>query len=299
MSPGARRAGIAALLILIVFFAWRWLTPAPTPPPEIAEEAPELELTETTPVAPTPKATPKPTPPVDLSVPPNLEKNERARRIRSEIKVSLSGLYAAEKAFFSESGRYSTDFDVVGWMPTSQKLSAKVGFLYPYQPPQDEFRDRMDRYDTDQAVEASKSFEDPDSYLTYQDSALRVTLQNLSSYCEMNCTADARGFEAIAAANLDDDDELDIWRINDKKELVHLFDDVEGRVPLTQKPEIIPASPEDSFEPANSAEPPGADENSPLPPVDLPTEMGPPGGPQPDEVMPSEEVDATPEDAGP
>ncbi|MBX3019572.1 MAG: hypothetical protein KF767_16915 [Bdellovibrionaceae bacterium] len=295
MSPRTRQAVVAVFFLLLVLGVWRMWRASDAPAPEVATEEPPVTLETTFPETPAPVASPSATRPADTSVPPNLDRLERARRIRSEIKISLSGLYAAERAFYSESGRYSTDFDVVGWMPTSQKLSAKVGFLYPYQPSPDEYRDRMDRFDTDQAVEASKTFEDPDSHMSYQDSAIRVSMRSLGSYCEMNCTADANGFEAIAAANLDDDDELDVWRINDRKELVHLFDDLEGRPPLDARGEKFPSLPED---------PVGDDEDIPLPPSPdqmplAPPEMGPPGEPQPDEFMPPEELEPTPESGEP
>lgn len=302
MSPRARQAAIAVFFLLLVLGVWRMWRASDAAPLDVATEEPPVTLETTFPDSPAPVASPSASRPADTSVPPNLDKLERARRIRAEIKISLSGLYAAERAFFTEAGRYSTDFDVVGWMPTSQKLSAKVGFLYPYQPPLDEYRDRMDRFDTDQAVEASKTFEDPDSHMSYQDSAIGVSMRSLGSYCETNCTADANGFEAIAAANLDDDDELDVWRINDRKELVHLFDDLEGRPPLNARGERIPSLPEDAGGDDEDIPLPPSPDQMPLAPPEMgqpPPEMGPPGFPQPDEFMPSEDVEPAPESGEP
>lgn len=289
MSPRVRRGVIGALLLLLIVLVFRaWRAPEPEPVPA-AVPAPE------TPAAPVVEATPSPTPrpaaPLAPGVPADLDRDERARRIRTEIKISLSGLYAAERAFFAEAGRYSTDFDVVGWMPTSQKLSAKVGFLYPYQPPPDEYRDRMDRFDTDQIVEASKTYEDPESHMSYQDSAARVSLRSLGSYCEMNCTADATSFEAVAAANLDDDDELDVWRINDRKELVHLFDDLAGGPPLaTGTPPPSSIIDDDPGDMTDDVPPPPTDDQLPLgPPGEEAGPFVPPGG-----TMPPEELEPEP-----
>lgn len=161
---------------------------------------------------------------------------KKALQIRAALKLYLSSIYAAEKSFHAESGRYSTDFDVIGWMPQDSRLLGKAGFLNPYQAPADDFLDQPDKYSTDLVVEASQKYEDPEASLFYEESAQSVNLQALSSFCQYGCTADSNHFEAIAAANLDEDEELDVWRINDQKELTHVFDDLQNAPPADDKP---------------------------------------------------------------
>lgn len=251
MTSQNRKWAMAIVLLFVLGIGWKLLPAPDAGPPAPPPDEPELSLTETTTNAgavarSAPRFMPG-APSLEIAV--GASPLEKAMRIRSEMKLSLSGIYAAQRAFFTESGRYTTDFDVMGWMPTVQKLSAKVGFLYPFQPPQDEFNDRPDRFDTDQLVESSLSYEDPDSHFSYAESATDVSMRSLGSFCEASCSADANHFEVIAAANLDDDEELDVWRINDRKELTHVFDDLAG----TAIPgEIMPEEPVEPYPPEPS-----------------------------------------------
>lgn len=264
MSSRTQRFIVVGILVVTALWWWRqqhW----DSPPPPAARPDATIDVQAVTDVEPKPiRSQSSPTPAAtaaeasDQTDEPGV--SPHARQIRGELKLVLSGIYSAEKAFFSEAGRFSTDFDVLGWMPLARELKVKAGFLYPYSPPPDEFRDRGDRFDTDQLVEASQVYDDPQSRMVYAETARKVSLRTLGSYCEMNCTADAKGFEVIAAANLDEDDDLEIWRINDRKELVQVFDDVKGIAP--------PPRPSGSTGGETDADSDTFDEG-PLPPVDI------------------------------
>lgn len=264
--------GIALfIVILILWGTWRALQTTDSAPPDATSELALNKSDTALPKMPVIESTPKPIAPsrpqVQPGVPPDPEKTPTpptaSERIRTDMKMSLSSIYSAEKAFYAEAGRYSTDFDVIGWMPVEQILTAKVGFLDPFATETDEYADRSDRLDTDQLVEASQSFDEIAMRYTYAESATRVNIRSLYSYCEQGCTANREQFEVIAAANLDEDDDLDIWRINERKELVHVSDDLPAEPqpneprPQTpsQKPDLLEPAIQETAEPSDNTEP--------------------------------------------
>jgi len=134
---------------------------------------------------------------------------------RSEMKVTLAGIYGAQKSFYAEYGRYSTDLNALGYSPEGEKRMSRAGFLRPFQP------------------EVFAGSEDPNSLnidqfenkvFKFSRSAVGVSLGNLSRYCRQGCTADNDQFELIAAAQLSPGAEPDVWVINQNKELIHVND---------------------------------------------------------------------------
>lgn len=61
---------------------------------------------------------------------------------------------------------------------------------------------------------------------TLRIKAQGIVLEKARAYCRMGCSATSDKFEIIAAANLDQDEDLDLWTINERKEIVHTFDDL-------------------------------------------------------------------------
>jgi hypothetical protein len=142
-----------------------------------------------------------------------------AEEIRSHMKVSLAAIYGAQKATFHELGRYTTDLKALGYLPVMEagkKLWSVTGFLRP------------------SSTQPSSSAEDPRTMNTkaivpkeaLSESAARLNLDEISErYCRNGCTASESGFELLSIANLDDDPDLEIWSINERKELTQLSAD--------------------------------------------------------------------------
>ncbi|RZA09255.1 MAG: hypothetical protein EOP11_02300 [Proteobacteria bacterium] len=144
--------------------------------------------------------------------------------LRSNAKMNLAGNYGAQKSYFSEYSRYSTDLYAVGWQPEGFPLPFKAGFLQPFFPAQLEPNEDPRRMDTDTIVADARGAEP--GFVAYTPGAEPIALSSLSQYCQMGCTASERGFELLVAFNLDEDAGLDVWRINEKKKLEQVADDL-------------------------------------------------------------------------
>jgi hypothetical protein len=134
---------------------------------------------------------------------------------RVEMKVTLAALYAAQKSFYAEYGRYSTDLNAVGYSPDEKERMSRAGFLRPFRP-------------EGLAGSADPSFLSLDQFnpqqFKFSRSAKGLSLPNLSHYCRQGCSADEAQFEIIAASQFSPGAEPDVWVINQNKELVHLND---------------------------------------------------------------------------
>ncbi|MGZ3707141.1 MAG: hypothetical protein ACXVA8_14015, partial [Bdellovibrionota bacterium] len=118
-----RRALIIPLLALVgillaLYFLWKGKTSTENIPPlELAVPAATSTATSATP-APAPAAAR-----VAQKAPSDghtLTKEEIGM-IQSEARISLASLYSAEKSYFSEYNRYSTDFNQIGYSPEGDK----------------------------------------------------------------------------------------------------------------------------------------------------------------------------------
>jgi hypothetical protein len=221
------RFPFVSLLLLLV--AVGYLVTRPAPAPLGAKETQETKAVEvkeanlppssllgdSSPVVP---ASPTHSPPLSG----NLSENSFAplnpaeiAAARVEMKITLSALYGAQKSFYAEYGRYSTDLNAVGYSPQEKERMSRAGFLRPFRP------------------EGLAGSEDP-SFLSldqfnpqqfkFSRSAKGLSMPNLSNYCRQGCSADEAQFEIIAAAQFSPGAEPDVWVINQNKELVHVND---------------------------------------------------------------------------
>lgn len=129
--------------------------------------------------------------------------SEKIQQVRRKMKSTLVSIYAAQTTFFAEYNRYSVDFKETGFSldMNSSKLDFKFGFIDS---------------DSDQYIEPNQ----------YSNLSKQFKLQDVRKFCKAGCTIRADGFEAIIATNLDNDSDLDVWTINEKKEMEHVFDDL-------------------------------------------------------------------------
>lgn len=159
----------------------------------------------------------------DPSLPPQSLDVQNAR---ISMKATLNSIYIAEKAYFAEYARYSTDLLHLGWTPEGNPLVMKAGFLRPFQPanlaPEEDSR----RLNTDIFLNDRNALDQSGKRYEYDTQAKSVELNSLTKYCQAGCTASADSFELIAASNLDDDPTLDIWVINERKILTQISDDL-------------------------------------------------------------------------
>lgn len=157
--------------------------------------------------------------PVGGAAPPSMDDRPRSltkeevERIRTEMKISLAVLYAAQKSFWAETGRYSTDLKAVGFTTQGKELWSKLGFLSPYSPPEILGKEDPRVMDTDSLFRES----DPAKAPRLRFTARPVDLGSLARFCRQGCTATADQFEIIAAAQLMEGYPPDVWLITEKK----------------------------------------------------------------------------------
>ena len=217
-----------SLLLLAVLFLLAWtifkrfspdsidrLSEQPSAAPEKSVESAPAEFREELPISQIPSEVSSSTTAII-----SLEEIEKTRRA---IQVSLSSAYTAEKAYFAEFGTYSTDLRAVGWIPSESELRFKMGFTEASLDPLAEGED-PDQKSTESFVNSIDE-SDPRKY-TYAPTGQGIDLEDARHLCSERCTATRDRFEILAIANLDADATLDVWLINDAKELIQVSDDL-------------------------------------------------------------------------
>lgn len=150
--------------------------------------------------------------------------SESVEKIRYETKVLVASIYGAQRQFFLKHGRYTTDLIATGWSPDVRFNNERVGFLTPYFPRKLLEGENPKFMSTDDFLRLEEH--ERGSKGEYSKSAQGISLEKLRKYCQAGCTASEKHFEVIGAMNLDADSDLDIWLINDKKQIVQLVDDL-------------------------------------------------------------------------
>ncbi len=148
--------------------------------------------------------------------------------LRSGVKLNLSTIYSAQKAFFSDYKRYSTDLIYVGWAPNVAKMNFKLGFLQPFRPKtlstSDGTEEDPSRLDSDEFLQTP--FADSGDRFHYSKAAEAISLFDYEKFCRQQCTANSKGFEVLVVLPLGESGRVDVWSISDKKELRQLWDGV-------------------------------------------------------------------------
>jgi hypothetical protein len=154
-------------------------------------------------------------------------KERQKKALQQAVFVDLRLMAEKQAAFHQAYGFYTTDLNAIGIAP--KMVIYKIGFvtaskhefeLHPEKAA--ELNLNPEVKDLDLLKQAIPKLKMEYSPLTRLDS---IDISRLASYCP-DCTATASGFKAIAAANLDDDDDLDIWTIDEKGQIVHVLKDV-------------------------------------------------------------------------
>lgn len=225
---------IAVVLVAIAFFALRPQKSKVETPIETGKPYTEIPAAETPrepKPAPVEKASPPPATTKPLPVGPTLPM-DKIQELRNQARAHLSASYTAQRAFRAEFGRYTTDLKAMGWAPTSANVAFKLGFLTEFRPnpsndpPMDIVEDPR-QMSTDSFV--GDRFDDISTF-RYEDSANSLALSEYSRFCSNGCTANDDSFEMLLAVPLGDSDHVDVWIVNEKKQMEMVFDGVTGQV---------------------------------------------------------------------
>lgn len=226
-----KRFIVVAVLLIVLLLVLRKQTEPTTLTPPIPKPKPEAPIagdakSPDAPKAAVPVATVKPDSPsketarVSQPLPPP----QTIEQVRSMAKSALSSGYTAQKAIQAEWARYSTDLVFLGWTPSDVDLNFKMGFLAPInEAPIDSgsLREDPSRMTTDAFVGTDTS--ESNQKIRYTPAAEKIRLQDYAKYCAQGCTATKETFEYLLAVPLDET-RVDVWVINEKKELKLVHD---------------------------------------------------------------------------
>lgn len=150
----------------------------------------------------------------------NFFHQRQVKAIQAGAQVDLDLVARSEKTFHEKHGAYTTDLAALGIAP--KKVVYKFGFVQPSDSIAGVEGLDPSRKDLDALKKANPKLEIGYSPVTKLDS---IDFGKLASYCQ-DCTAGKDTFKAIAAANLDEDPELDVWTIDEKGNVTHLVNDL-------------------------------------------------------------------------
>ena len=107
-----------------------------------------------------------------------------------ELERNLNAIYFSEQAYFAHSNTYGRTFTAIDWQPPLEKSNRYSYFL-------------------------------PGEMISNRSGAVILELP-----AGIKPEVSRTGFTAVAAGNLDADDTLDVWTVNDKKVLKNVIDDM-------------------------------------------------------------------------
>lgn len=232
-----KRIQTAIITILIAIGLWLVLKPTNPKEPDAGSKVDqEIETLANQPEPPPVEAPPTQAPQPSLSGTPAtadsspvvpivkpLNEQEIVER-RQSIRATLSGIYTAQKAYFAEYDRYSSDLGHIGYLPSEGTIKARFGFLEPYTPNGGLNSNEDPSRSSSDAFIALKD-DDGETVYQYDDYSRRASLAKYERYCDNRCTVSNDQFELISAVNLDNDETLDVWIIDSRKNIRHVVDD--------------------------------------------------------------------------
>lgn len=143
---------------------------------------------------------------------------------QSEVRSNLSGLHAAQKAFYADYGYYTSDLVSLGWTPYGAPAYV-YGFAYPG--PDD--LGPNDRKPADYDDERKDTVDASLAGASYQTNKMIDTDGNklMSTDLPEDSWVERARFKAAAIGDVSEDDEgrLDEWTIDENRNLVHVTDD--------------------------------------------------------------------------
>jgi len=119
--------------------------------------------------------------------------------LRTQARQFLLRLYGAQKAFWAEHGRYTTDLTALGIRPPGLEIPFKFGFLKPFHPEEllanalvreDPSRTNSDHF----LLELEPAHQQRYAYVSSLES---LDLSQHASACHLGCTASEQDFEVL------------------------------------------------------------------------------------------------------
>lgn len=138
---------------------------------------------------------------------PNFARYQSKAR-QSEAKFALSGIYSAEKSFYSEYSAYSGGLDSIGYEPEGLKRYYDVGFSAAH---------------TDSVSGFTGSLSTTPSYARTNFPAAWTTCSpSVTPSFPTGAVTDPQTFTAAASGQIRDSQDCDLWVIDDAKQIQNL-----------------------------------------------------------------------------
>ncbi len=148
---------------------------------------------------------------------------------RSSAKATLSAMYSALMSFHAEHGRYTTDLYAAGFSLNSSNIKPlKTGFIYEMNKNDQSdigLKENTSRMNTDFFVSLAAS--DQKNPVAYTEEAEKINFKDFEKFCRNKCSADENSFEIISIIPFDDD-HVDVWIMNERKEMIQVQDGLQG-----------------------------------------------------------------------
>lgn len=149
---------------------------------------------------------------------------EEIEHIRQKVKSLLSGAYASQMAFKAEYDQYVSDIMVAG-VSLDPVVTFKAGFLErSAEPPGMTSQVNIDvrRMNTDSLM--GERDEATNEVYEYAPNVQDIDLSAYKGFCKYGCTANKDHFEMMMAVPLGSAEKVDVWIINDQKEIIQVKD---------------------------------------------------------------------------
>lgn len=151
--------------------------------------------------------------------------DEAALGARTKVRINLNAFHAAQLAYRDVYGRFTTDMLALEWTPIGSQLDYKLGFLSSSQMA----ADGEDPTQRDTDVYLAEVDPDSDVPFTYTPRATLINLNLYTALCRKGCSASAQGYELMLAIPLDEEGRVDVWLLNEQKQLVQVWDGMTGQ----------------------------------------------------------------------
>jgi Na+-transporting methylmalonyl-CoA/oxaloacetate decarboxylase gamma subunit len=153
---------------------------------------------------------------------PTVNSPQDVEELRSKLKSAAAGGYTAQRAFQAEWNRFTSDLVFMGWEPTMPELNYKMGFLGALVADAVDEKEKPQRYSTDAFI--NEETDQSSEKIRYTRAAEKINLSDYARYCQQGCVATKDSFELLLVLPLDEQGHVDVWTINDKKEMKQVVD---------------------------------------------------------------------------
>ena len=151
---------------------------------------------------------------------------------RSHAKFTLSNMYLALSSFHAEHGRYTSDLTLGDFKLTEGVQASKTGFINVFLIDENSRISGMSENDESPYRNNSDYFviskyQQQKIQPFYTKEAEQIDFKDYEKFCKNKCSADENSFEIISIIPFDED-HVDVWIMNERKELIQVQDGLQG-----------------------------------------------------------------------